>query len=244
MNQNVSRIKEAFEQPNWYLTRTAYNIRIRIETIREFLGGSQPKSILDIGCGNGSLSLHLLNGANRLTLLDQSQSMLQIALSQVPGQAADRVTTINSDFMKASIAPHQFDLILCVGVLAYVEERQRFVEKIVSALKPGGTVIIECTDGAHAVTHLVRGYLALKRNLVGDRFVTVSRPSRELLGIFDGLGFQLRGSFRYSLPLPGLQRIFSQKLSYNCVRTLFGNATRNRRAAWGNECLYRFDHRP
>ena len=74
-------IKRAFEQPQWYLTKTAYNIKVRIETIKEFVNGQSPKNILDIGCGDGSLSLHLLTTDNHITLLDRSKRMMEIACS-------------------------------------------------------------------------------------------------------------------------------------------------------------------
>lgn len=231
-------IKKAFEQPQWYLNKTAFNIRIRVETLREFIGCQKPQDILDIGCGDGSLSLSLLNEKNRITLLDQSRTMLDLALSRVPDEALNRVTALNENFMSASLPRQAFDLIISVGVLAYVEDRDAFLGKVAAALKPGGTLVIECTDADHFVTHLIRGYATLKRWSVGDRFKTISRPSSELLQTLQQLGFELRGSFRYSLPLPVMQRFLSQQSSYKGVRSLYGCATRNRRATLGNECIY------
>src|ERR1700722_1685685 len=130
-------IKEGVERPQWSLTKTAYNIRVRIETIKEFLGDRKPENILDIGCGDGSLSLHLLGKSNRITLLDRSTSMLNIAKSSVSTEAQERVTIVNDDFMSAPLKEKSFEMILCVGVMAYIDDRRAFVQKIVSLLKPG-----------------------------------------------------------------------------------------------------------
>src|ERR1700722_2952390 len=111
-------IKEAFERTQWYLTKSAYNIR-------------------DIGCCDGSPSLHPLGKSNRITLLDRSTSMLNIAKSSVSTEAQERVTIVNDDFMSAPLKEKSFEMILCVGVMAYIDDRRAFVQKIVSLLKPG-----------------------------------------------------------------------------------------------------------
>jgi len=77
-------VKRGFEQPQWYLEKRSFNIRIRAETVRQFLGDLGFENMLDIGCGNGSISVPLLTPHNRLTLLDMSTTMLSIAQSRVP----------------------------------------------------------------------------------------------------------------------------------------------------------------
>ena len=63
---------QAFQKPEWYFTKLGYHVRVRIETVAEFLNGATLDRILDIGCGDGSISLQLLKEENRLTLLDLS----------------------------------------------------------------------------------------------------------------------------------------------------------------------------
>ena len=111
---NATHIKDAFEQPQWYLQRTAFNIIVRAETVAEFLNDiPRCNSILDIGCGDGSLSLRLLNSNSRVTFLDQSQTMLNIVRSRVPGEFSSQISTLNTGFMEARMEPESFDLIIC-----------------------------------------------------------------------------------------------------------------------------------
>ena len=233
-------IREVFEEPIWYLAGTAYNIRIRAETVREFAGNAGGLSILDVGCGDGSISLPLLTGDNRLTLLDQSKKMTAMARMRVPGRLASRVTIINSDFMSASFEPGSFDVILCVGVLAYINFRQPFIERLVSLLRPGGSIIEECTDGGHFVSYLNRAYAAVRNRFPGSGFSTVLRPGAEVESAFRDFGFQAVETFRYSLPLPGLRKLLPQELKYRAIRHLYGYAGRSRMAWLGNECIYHF----
>jgi cyclopropane fatty-acyl-phospholipid synthase-like methyltransferase len=239
-NANETVIKQAFEQPEWYLKKTAYNIKIRVETVKHFVKDAKTESILDIGCGDGSLSLHLLNQTNRLTLVDRSKSMLQIASSRVPERLSDHVKILNDDFMTVPLPPQNFDLIICVGVLAYVDELRLFLGKIASVLGPDGTVIIECSDGDHFIRRANRAYGALRRRLGAGDFQTAARPSSAVVSTFKELGFELCDSFRYSQPVPVIRKLLPQPVSYGAIRLLFGSAGQSRAAWLGSECLYHF----
>src|SRR5260370_7711186 len=98
MNSRIDQVKTLFAQPEGYL-RSDFNIRIRAEVVEGFVGDKVFKSILDIGCGNGAISLPLLREDNRLTLLDLSSNILSIARSHIPPEHATRVETINQDFI-------------------------------------------------------------------------------------------------------------------------------------------------
>jgi ubiquinone/menaquinone biosynthesis C-methylase UbiE len=244
MTLDVERAtKEAFERPRWYLDKTAYNIRIRAETVAEFIQGVRPKAILDIGCGDGSLSVPLLSEENSLTLLDRSREMLSIAATQVPQQLMDHVRFQNDDFMDADIESGNYDLIVCVGVIAYIKDRAGFVRKLYSVLKPGGLLIIECTDSEHFVSAINRVYESIRQGLGGIGFPTVTGSSSDLLEILRKSGFILTGSFRYSLAVPALRRFASQNFCYKAIRAIYGTFANNRRARFGNECLFRLERR-
>lgn len=241
MNNSEEIVKAAFEKPTWYLNKTAYNIKIRTETLAEFTKHVKPGTILDIGCGDGSLSLPLLSKDNFLVLLDRSKEMLAIAKSRIPRELTDHVQLQNADFMSADISEESFDLVVCVGVMAYIKDRSAFVQKLWSTLKPGGTLIIECTDSDHFVSLINRSYDTVRTNLGGKDFPTVRGSSKELLRILQKSGFTLTGSFRYSLPLPGMRHFLSQNACYQGIRAIYGSILNNRMAWLGNECLFRLE---
>lgn len=235
---NDQLVAQAFAAPKWYLTRTAFNIRVRAETVRAFLGNAPCADILDIGCGDGSLSLPLLTPRRRLTLLDRSATMLSIARSRVPLYLADRLTVINDDVRSAALARQQFDLIICVGVLAYIEDLPAFLAKVRSLLKPGGRLILECSDATHPVRRLYRAYDRLRRLFGARDFDTIRHTRSDVLALVRDFGFELRGTFRYCWVFPIVRKFLSQGFSYSLVRTLYGTAGRNRFAAAGSECIF------
>jgi ubiquinone/menaquinone biosynthesis C-methylase UbiE len=236
----LERTRQAFEDPEWYLGSRDYNIRLRAEVVRAFSATSKNERMLDIGCGDGSISLPLLAPNNRLTLLDLSTSMLKIAESRIAKKFLGQVETINSGFMEAQLEPKSYDLILCIGVLAYVDDLPSFCLKLASLIKPGGTAVVECTDSNHFVSHLISGYGKL-RGLFGPAKVPLClRPSADVQKALFQVGFRLQQSFRHSLPLPIVAKLFSQSFHYKIGRLVFGRPPFNRNSWLGNECISSF----
>lgn len=75
------------------------------------LAGSQPKNILDIGCGTGLLACELADLGHQVTGADPAIAMLDVARRK-PG--ADKVTWVNADAASFSEAA-RFDLIVMTG---------------------------------------------------------------------------------------------------------------------------------
>jgi len=241
MNPNQEHIKAAFESPQWYLSKNTYNIRIRADTVKHFASRVAAQTILDIGCGDGSLSLHLLRPENSLTLLDRSKAMLEIAAARVPAPLSQNVRVINDDFEAVNLRDQAFDLVLCVGVLAYVADLASFLRRLATVVSPGGSVIVECTDATHCVRRAINVYSRAKGALGhADMFTTVPRSSADVLDGFARFGFRLAGSFRYSQPFPVVRRLMPQRVRYGLVRSIFGTASSSRWQAGGSECLFHF----
>jgi predicted TPR repeat methyltransferase len=89
MSTKIDEVKSLFESPQPYLERRRYNINIRAETVQYFLRNREFTRILDIGCGDGSVSIPLLNPQPELTLLDLSANMLSAAQSNIPSNLSN-----------------------------------------------------------------------------------------------------------------------------------------------------------
>src|SRR5215475_888055 len=94
----VNQVKSFFEKPEGYLAGRGYNIEIRAEAVGQFVRNAKFERILDVGCGDGSMSVQLLNATKRLTLVDVSSKMLSIAQARVPEEFSGQVETFNDDF--------------------------------------------------------------------------------------------------------------------------------------------------
>lgn len=234
----VAQVKQLFESPQWYLEGTACNIRIRQETVRYWAEGANFHKILDLGCGDGSISLSLSREDNYLTLLDVSTGMLEIARSRVRESGRDNVELINADLMHASLKPAAYDLILCLGVLAHVDSPAATITKIAKLLRPSGVLILEFTDAFHAIG-IPTVVLNQIRRAYGQSTYGLNLLSRRRIGaMLKASNLGTVSVFRYSLRLPGIYKLFSQDTLYRAARTIFGTAAANRNAFLGNQYIY------
>ena len=82
MNNKINNVKVFFNNPDNYLTNNT-GISLRKIILKNILGDIKKKSILDIGCGDGTLSKNYL-GNNIITFLDFSENMINVAKKTIP----------------------------------------------------------------------------------------------------------------------------------------------------------------
>jgi 2-polyprenyl-3-methyl-5-hydroxy-6-metoxy-1,4-benzoquinol methylase len=232
-------VRKYFGESKNYLDIRRYMIEIRKEIVGELTAGRAFRNILDIGCGDGSISIPLLTATNRLTLLDLSDAMLARALSQVRPELLENVDTVNRDFLTAALKPRGYDLIICLGVLAHVESPQPVIERVSQLLQPGGLLILECTDSAHFTNQLtltvgrIRS-IHKRANPYRTRLVT----AESVVNIAQDNGLNLLSIYRNNVALPLMGKFLSQAALQKFIRWIFGTAKRNRNAWLGKECIF------
>jgi len=242
MSTKSDSVRSLFESPQPYLERRRYNINIRAETVQYFLRNRDFTRILDVGCGDGSVSIPLLNVRRELTLLDLSSNMLSIALSKVPPVLRNDVQAINQEFLSANLAPRSFDVIICLGFLAHVDSPKAVIAKIAQLLRPNGIVIMQSTDSSGLPSRLGILYRCVLEAFGRMNYRYTLTNSAQVIEMFVGCGLKLSNIYRYSLPgLPGIDRVFSQQSLYKCVRLAHGSAENNYNTWPGKECIYLFE---
>lgn len=105
----------------------------------------RPVSILDCGCGYGSLGLLLLPvmpKGSTYTGIDFAENLIQEGTRLFAEQG------INASFLCKSVYEHsaedQHDLVICQAVLRHLDNPASFIRKMISFAKPGGYVV--CMD--------------------------------------------------------------------------------------------------
>ncbi|MBL7085896.1 MAG: class I SAM-dependent methyltransferase [Candidatus Cloacimonetes bacterium] len=152
----IKVVKEFFNNTDVYL-RNNSNIILRKQIVRKLLKTSFNKNILDIGCGNGTLSLQFLGNENKITLLDISMNMLDIAKNNIPSNRLDSVSLINVDFLEHEFKD-TYDIVICVGVLAHVDSVDDTIKKIAKIINPGGKCIFQLTNYSSLIGKMLVGY--------------------------------------------------------------------------------------
>ena len=120
----------------------APGILARLAPVRE-RGGL----VLELGCGSGALTLHLVAAGHRVVATDASPAMVALARETVPGAESVRRLTLPDDPLPSA------DAIVSVGhVLSYlpdVPSVARALRAIAAALRPGGVVAVDLLDRAY-----------------------------------------------------------------------------------------------
>jgi SAM-dependent methyltransferase len=106
-----------------------------------------PASVLDVGGGAGHQSFPLARAGYDVTLLDSSPAMLDKArqrLARLSGDAQRRVTLVAADGEHADEATggRRFAVVLCHGVLGFLEQPGPMVSQLCRCAAGGGIVSI------------------------------------------------------------------------------------------------------
>ncbi len=106
-----------------------------------------PATIVDVGGGAGHQSFPLAMAGYDVTLLDSSRAMLDRArerMAQMPGEAQARVSFVEADGEQAidALSGRLFDVVLCHGVLGYLDDPEPMVDQLCRSVAPGGFVSV------------------------------------------------------------------------------------------------------
>ena len=94
------------------------------------------KSVLDIGCGSGRISLSLAESGAQVTGIDYSSKMIQLANSYLrKSKVNTKVKFVCCDFLKDFGSDKLFDITLALGVFDYVRHPIPFLEKMKDVTK-------------------------------------------------------------------------------------------------------------
>lgn len=108
-------------------------------------GDSAAIDILDLGGGTGSDAVRLAHAGHRVTVVDPSPDALaSLHRRSVEESVTEAVAGIQGD--TADLAEHvaaaSVDLVLCHGVLEYVDDPAQALAAIAGVLRPGGHVSV------------------------------------------------------------------------------------------------------
>ena len=107
-------------------------------TLQQYEGDN--KTILDIGCGSGRISLPLAEKGAKVTGIDYSSQMIELANEYLIKCEANTNTKLNieficCDFMGDFNSNELFDITLALGVFDYIKYPMPFLEKMKNLTK-------------------------------------------------------------------------------------------------------------
>jgi len=200
-----SAVRVLFDDTQRYVADGAHII-VRQQIVKRLLPDVTGMRILDLGCGDGRLSLQFAQAASLVTLVDLSDRMLARARSNVPADCGARLRFVRANGLTFRDQP--YDVVLCVGVLAHVPSVEGMVARAAQLTRDGGLCIFQVTDAGCLVGKLQYAYLHLRhrvRNPIGYQMNWITRNG--LCEIAARHGLDLVTERRHSMLLPGMGRL-------------------------------------
>ncbi|MFJ3301858.1 class I SAM-dependent methyltransferase [Streptomyces sp. NPDC086549] len=120
--------------------------------------------VLDVGMGQGTQALRLARAGHQVTGVERDATMIAAAreaLCRQPEGIRERMRIVQGDGQDTGVhfLPGSFDVVLCHGVLMYVEEPDPLLAGLARMLAPGGLLSLLVRNG---------DALAMRPGLDGD----------------------------------------------------------------------------
>lgn len=139
--------------------------------------GVQPVNLLDIACGEGSFAVAMAKLDYRVTGVDQSECMIDLA-RQRAREAEVKVKFSVAD-MRSLAFQNEFDLVTCffdsMNYLLTVRDLQDSIQCAFNALQPGGLYIFDMNTVYGLAVDWMREKTYIQNET--DDFVEIHRPS-------------------------------------------------------------------
>jgi ubiquinone/menaquinone biosynthesis C-methylase UbiE len=160
------------------------------------LEGSPAGSLLDVGCGPGSIVLKIAQRCRHLSIvgLDYSQNMIETARRTAAEMGLDgRVFFQRGDAGRMPFADGSFDVVLSNSVLHHLADPTRMFREMVRVTRPGGAILVRDLRRPSRIAYPWhvrwhgRHYSGMMRKLFEDSVRAAYTPE-ELAGLLGGAG--------------------------------------------------------
>ncbi|MEU6440950.1 methyltransferase [Streptomyces sp. NPDC047046] len=153
--------------------RAALRTAVVWDVLKDALDGAgQTLDVLDTGGGTGNFAVPVARLGHRVTVVDPSPNAL-FALERRAAEAgvADLVHGVQGDVhgLFDVVGRESFDVVLCHGVLEYLDRPAAGLGNVVAALRPGGTLsLLAAGLGGAVLARALAGHFSEARQALDD----------------------------------------------------------------------------
>lgn len=175
------------EQWHSHIRAQAYTDRVLRYVDLAVEGLQYGARVLDLGCGTGKpVAKYLVEKGFRVTGVDQSEKMLEIAKQEVP-----EAEFIHSDMINVQLAPG-FGAAIAWDSVFHVERKHHsgIFQKVANALEPGGRLLLS-VGGSDAASSDDPDAESFTSEMFGHTFFYSGYEPRVTRGMLEAAGFEI-----------------------------------------------------
>ncbi|MFY4777287.1 class I SAM-dependent DNA methyltransferase [Metabacillus sp. RGM 3146] len=180
------------------------NIIMENPLLREMLGKIDGKALLDLGCGDASLGLELLEECHSYTGVDGSKNMCERAGEKIKGRNGN---IIHQSMENYGFPSNSFDIVVSQLALHYVEKIDRIIDKVYDCLSNGGKFVFSVQHplltsssksleaSGKRLDWIVDDYFQSGKRIepwIGEVVVKYHRTVEDYFGLLTGAGFTVK----------------------------------------------------
>lgn len=139
-------------------------------------------TVLDFGCGTGTITLRIANTAKKVFGVDASNGMLRRAQQNLEKHNVSNVVFSKITVLDEMFQDESFEIITSFNVFQYIEDRKELFELFYKLLKPQGKLIIAlpCFGSANSLTTRFVKLLRFMRIMPKTYFFRIDEIEKEI----------------------------------------------------------------
>lgn len=139
--------KSATDYDAWYTDKKGSFVdKIETDTAFKLIKVKEGMKILDVGCGTGNFSVKLAKMGCKVTGIDISKEMLNVAIKKSEEQNLD-IEFFNMDLYDLKFDDNSFDAVFSMTAFEFVEDVPRALKELFRVVKKDGQVLIGTIAG-------------------------------------------------------------------------------------------------
>lgn len=164
------------------------------KALLEFIPVDREQSILDLGCGTGTLTAQLAGLARNVVGVDSSQNMIDAAQKQFPHLSFAVHNALDLPF------DHAFDLVFSNAVFHWIHDHDALLKIIHKVLKQPGLLV--CEFGAHGNIATIEKAFAAVCKEMGYAYISKFNfpQAKHFALLLEKHGFLIDSIYEYDRP--------------------------------------------
>lgn len=144
--ESAAEWKEIYQRPGVFEAIHQQRRDFALQLVEE-LSLPPEASILEIGCGAGSLTIPLAQRGFTVQAVDRVEEMLHLTRRAADEKKlGQRVRTARGDVHHLQFGANTFDLVIALGVIPWLPSSEKPLLEMARVLKPGGNLIVNADN--------------------------------------------------------------------------------------------------